>query len=58
MALTMRGLQFILPAEISTGWELVILVPVGCLSYLLYSFLVNRTQRCEVYTILKGESKL
>ncbi|OQW92459.1 MAG: colanic acid exporter [Thiotrichaceae bacterium IS1] len=58
MALTMRGLQFILPAEMSTGWELVILVPVGCVTYLLYSFLVNQAQLLEVYTILKGESKL
>jgi PST family polysaccharide transporter len=58
MALTMRGLQFMLPVEISTGWELVILVPVGCITYLAYSLLVNQAQLREVYTILKGESKL
>ncbi len=53
MMVVVLFLRFILPAGLGNGWILGILVPIGCLIYLLLSWLINREQVCEVVRLIR-----
>jgi O-antigen/teichoic acid export membrane protein len=46
------GLKFLLPANLSSVWVLGILVPIGCIVYLLASWLINREQLQQLLDVV------
>jgi len=47
------GLKFLLPTSLANAWILAILVPTGCIAYLLASWLINREQMQQLLVMLR-----
>jgi len=52
MAIVILGALFMLPERLTFIWHLCILIPVGILTYLIFSWQINRTQLREVIKAL------
>ncbi|MBW4519466.1 MAG: MOP flippase family protein [Scytolyngbya sp. HA4215-MV1] len=52
MLAVLAGSRLILPNGLASVWQLGILIPVGCLTYLLSSWLLNREQLQETLSIV------
>jgi O-antigen/teichoic acid export membrane protein len=46
------GLKFLLPPNLSSVWVLGVLVPIGCIVYLLVSWLINREQLQQLLDVV------
>lgn len=52
MLVVLLGLKFLLPTSLASGWVLGISVPMGCLAYLLASWLINREQMQQLLVVV------
>ena len=50
------GVKFLLPTSLTNAWLLAILIPTGCIAYLLVSWLINRQQMQQLLT-MAGRNK-
>lgn len=52
MLLVLLGLKFALPSGLANGWVLGILIPLGCITYLGASWLINRNQIQQLFSLV------